>query len=586
MADATEQQTADKAPDAEQAAKGAARLLELTKDAGAAPFHDDMGDAFLAVPLSEGGTKTVRVRSRDCRSWLAHLSYTSDGKPASGAALDGAVSTLEGAALHDPEAPCLPLSVRVADREDAIWIDLGGADWKAVKVTRDGWTIEPAPVTFRRYSHMRTQAIPEHGGDARKVFDFLHLADDAQKALLLPWLVAAMVPDIPHAAIVLHGPAGTGKTTTMRVLRRLIDPSAAEVLTLPHDPAQLVQALAHHYVTAFDNLDGLGADASDALCRAVTGDGATKRTLYSDDDDTVYSYRRVLLLSGVNIVAQRPDLLDRSLLLGLRPIPRGERRDEATFWTEFEEARPYIFGGMLDALSTAMRLRPAVRLKEKPRLADFALWGYAAGEVLGVTCARGIETLTGGVAFVAAYAANIINQNDEALSAHPVGQALIALLQEQGAWSGKPSDLLKELTSVADREKIDTHSRAWPKAANALKRRVREVEHNLTAEGWTCYLDDRATDRTRERRWSFEKAEAREKPSESPAPSDVTRNLLGDNDSASDDTSDDPVVSSNTVRGSSNNNPLRRKASDDSGDSDDTSLPSDSRTWGKEVVGV
>lgn len=561
MAENTQAPAEGKGTDEQEQAKGAARLLELVQAAGAVPFRDDTGDAYLAVPVAGDARKTVRVRSREVRTWLAYLSQTRDGKPASGPALDGALGVLEGTALHDPEAPCLPLAVRVAERDGAIWYDLGGPDWRAVRVTADGWSVEPAPTLFRRYGHMAEQVTPTPGGDLRRLLHYLPVAE-GMEALLPPWLVAALVPGIAHPALALHGPAGTGKTTTVRALGGLVDPSATEVLTLPHDPAQLVQTLAHHYVVPLDNVDRLGADTSDALCRAVTGDGATKRALYTDDDDVVYRYRRVLMVSGVSVVAQRPDLLDRCLLVALRPIAPAERREEAEYWAAYEADRPAMLGGLLDALSAAMRLRPAVRLTERPRLADYAAWAYAAAEALGI----------GGDAAMAAYAGNVRRQTDEALSAHPVGQALRVLLDGTTGWEGTPAALLDALGQVAERERIDTRARAWPKAPNSLRRRIAEVQHNLLAEGWAVDLDDRATDPSRKRRWTIlrPKLEVREIPSESSTSSEA----LGDKAFGADDPADDTATPSNTVRRPSDGKPLGEKGSDDLDGSDDTSLPS------------
>ena len=78
---------------------------------------------------------------------------------------------------------------------------------------------------------------------------------------------------------------------------------------------------------------------SDTLCRACTGAGFSKRELYTDDDDVIYNFRRCPGLNGINIVAHKPDLLDRSLLFRLEHIPKKDRRDEETLWRDFERER-------------------------------------------------------------------------------------------------------------------------------------------------------------------------------------------------------------------------------------------------------
>ena len=102
-----------------------------------------------------------------------------------------------------------------------------------------------------------------------------------------------------------------------RMLRRLVDPSSMETLSLPRDQKELVQTLAHHYVAMFDNVDTLQPWQSDMLCRACTGEGFSKRQLFAVDDDIIYSFRRCVGLNGINIAATRADLLDRSILTGL-----------------------------------------------------------------------------------------------------------------------------------------------------------------------------------------------------------------------------------------------------------------------------
>jgi len=45
----------------------------------------------------------------------------------------------------------------------------------------------------------------------------------------------------------------------------------------------------------------------DTLCRLVTGDGDSKRALYSDDEDFIYQLKRVILLNGINAPTERGD---------------------------------------------------------------------------------------------------------------------------------------------------------------------------------------------------------------------------------------------------------------------------------------
>ncbi|MCY0903250.1 MAG: hypothetical protein OWU32_13900 [Firmicutes bacterium] len=83
---------------------------------------------------------------------------------------------------------------------------------------------------------------------------------------------------------------------------------------LPNTLSDLALSLAGNYMPSYDNLDTLSADKSDLLCVAATGGGFSKRTLYTDEDETILFFQRCVTLNGINVVATRPDLLDRSIV--------------------------------------------------------------------------------------------------------------------------------------------------------------------------------------------------------------------------------------------------------------------------------
>ena len=74
-------------------------------------------------------------------------------------------------------------------------------------------------------------------------------------------------------------------------------------------------------VVALDNLSHLPVWLSDGLCRLATGGGLSKRTLYTDADETLIDAQRPILLTGIETVLTRGDAVDRSLLVELEKIP-------------------------------------------------------------------------------------------------------------------------------------------------------------------------------------------------------------------------------------------------------------------------
>ena len=438
---------------------------------------DQHGDPFAVVEVGDH-VEVWPLHHRAFGLWLRRLFREETGKVPNADALRSALHQLEAQAVF--EGQTLALHNRVAQDDEAFWYDLTAQDWAAVKMEPGSWEVhEFPPVLFRRQQHQQPQPRPVRGGDPRQLFDFLNVAEGDQ-LLLLGWAIASLVPDIAHPIVGFHGPKGSAKSTSQRLLGLLIDPSATETLTLPRDVAQLVQLLSHHYCPVFDNVDGLPSWISDALCRAVTGEGMSKRRLYTDDDDVIYSYRRVILMNGINIVAQRPDLLDRSILIGLERVADGSRRGEHELLEGFRVARPSILGGMIDTLAAAMQLVPEVEVSNLPRMADFARWGEAIARALGHEPGE----------FLAAYQRNQERQVREAVDASTVAQAVMALMEGISAWDGTATELLQELERVGEdvglfhRSAVGTvQLRGFPTEPHVLVRRLKEVSADLEAQG-------------------------------------------------------------------------------------------------------
>ena len=98
------------------------------------------------------------------------------------------------------------------------------------------------------------------------------------------------------------------------------------------------------------------------------------------------------MLNGINLVASRDDLLDRSILFRLDRIDEEKRMEESAFWQQFEKDRPLILGALFDAVSKAMRIYPSVKLDRLPRMADFATWVTAGSIAFGWPTNHFIDT--------------------------------------------------------------------------------------------------------------------------------------------------------------------------------------------------
>ena len=449
----------------------ASRLVKLAIDEGVELFHDDLGENYARVPV-EDHSEVWRLQSNSFKDWIAKLLWDHKKDVPSTETLNSILAVLRAKAKFEGEKHSL--FNRVATLGKEIWYDLTDQEWRAVRIAEDGWEIvSKPPILFKRYSHQAPQVNLQRGGNLHDLLGFINLQDSSQYLLMLVYTVSCFIPEIPHPIAILYGPQGSGKTTLFCLLRSLIDPSITPTLSFSNKRADIVQQLSHNWAPFYDNLDSISGPNSDLLCRAVTGEGYTKRKNYSDDDDVIYSYRRCIGLNGVDVIVQRPDLLDRSILFGLERISPSERQEERKLLKRFEDKRPLLLGAIFDTLSKAIRIHPTINLSELPRMADFATWGCAIAVALGYSQED----------FLTAYSLNYQMSNEEALQANPLGSVILEFMEKQDFWEGSATELFSALDSIVSSLEINTKSPLWPKAPHALTVRLNQVATNLRAMG-------------------------------------------------------------------------------------------------------
>jgi len=459
-------------------------LVELALE-GANLFHT--ADNVCYATIQAGGhQETWPIKSTGFRRWLLRRFYQAEGKPPSNQALQDALGVLEAKAQFDGLQ--WPVYSRVAAKGGNIYLDLGDETWRAVEITPSGWqVVADPPVKFRRARGLLALPVPVKGGSVDELRDFVNAPDETTWRLLVSWLLMALRPTGPYPVLLLQGEQGSAKSTTARVLRALVDPNTAPLRTVPRDERDLVIAANNSWAVAFDNLSGIPVWLSDALCRLATGGGFSTRELWTNDEEAIFNIRRPLILNGIDEVASRQDLLDRSLVLTLPAIPEEKRREETAFWQAFEAARPRILGALLDAAAAGLRNLETVKLDRLPRMADFAKWVTA--------CEEALPWKAGG--FLAAYVGNRDEAIELALDSDPVGAAVKALMAEQETWEGTASELLPVLSSYV--LESTRRTKAWPATARTLSNRLRRAATFLRQVGINITFGTRGRGRDKER---------------------------------------------------------------------------------------
>jgi len=426
----------------------------------------------------------LRGGGNSLRQHLAAAYARSEGKTATTSALADALNTLEGFALDcDPSTVELRLARQVnADGRERIVLDLGDAAGQTVVAGPDGWQVlDRSPVVFKRTALTLPLPEPERGGHLEELRDLLNVTDETWPQLV-GWLVAAVLPDLPHPIALLTGEQGTGKSTAGRLLVQLLDPSAAPLRSSPKDEETWGVSAAASYVVGIDNISSIPLWMSDAMCRAVTGDGLVRRRLYTDSDVSVLALQRVLVLTSIDAGALRGDLAERLLTVELERIDTKSRRTDRALNAAWQEAHPRLLGALLDLVCLVMAALPqaAEDLAEHPRMADFA------EVLLAVDRVRGTRSLDGYRRAGERLARDVADSD-------PVAHAVLTLLEGQAfGWHGTSSHLLNELRPLAP----DPLPRSWPPDASRLTTHLRRVAPSLRASG--VELDVRRTNTTRE----------------------------------------------------------------------------------------
>ena len=364
--------------------------------------------------------KTWPVQSKQFSQWLAREYLETIKRIAAPAHLRAAINQIEAQAqVGSPEREVFR---RVGKCGALLYLDLVDEAWNAIEIDALGWRVVQRPlVRFVRTPGMLPLPVPEKGGSIETLRSLVNVADEQDFVLVVASLLAAMHCDIAKPVIAIRGGAGSAKSSLLEILRGLIDPHAPPYTAMPATGLRLRSAAAESYLQAYDNISGLTASMSDALCRFVT-DGSNQP----------------VIINGILDIITRSDLSDRSVFIDCAPISDVQRRTQADVMTAFARSRPQILGVLLDAVAYGLRNRAQTEdAAGLPRMADFA------------QAVTGCETmLWPGGTFRTAYDVNRAEIVDALIDANPIASAVRSLMVHRQFWEGQASDLDNLLRAI------------------------------------------------------------------------------------------------------------------------------------------
>ncbi len=449
------------------------RLVALASDLDL--FHTPGGydsECFASFE-TDGRRETWPLSSKAFRYYLCGRFYEKYEKAPGSQPVQDALSVLHFQALHKGEERLVRL--RLAEHEGCIWLDLADADWRAVRISSTGWSLVDSldvPIRFIRRRGMLPLPAPLPGGSIDELRGLINIPDESAWKLFVAWIVMACRPAGPYPILIVNGEQGSAKSTLCRFARALVDPNQAALRRPPKDERDVMIAASNSWTLAFDNMSGVSASLSDALCVIATNGGFATRALYTDGDEKILDAVRPIMVNGIEDLATRADLMDRAVNIKLPVISEGDRREESDLNAKFEEARPRILGALLDAVSGALDKYPSVQLDRRPRMADFARWASAAESCLGWEPGE----------FLDAYFRNREESNQSVIEDAAVGPVLVEFMDGiTEIWNGTYKDLLEALIQQAG-EKTPT-LKDWPKTPRILSNQLARLAPSLRQIG-------------------------------------------------------------------------------------------------------
>ena len=449
-------------------------LLALTEDYEL--WHTPKKATYASVVVEGGHRENWSLRSD---AFLRHLrlkAHEGTGRIPSKANLEETIGLLEARAVA--YGPCRKEWLRVGRQDGNFYLDLGCDRWRAVEISPRGVKILDAhSLPFVRPEGLHALPEPELGSERGidELRPFVNVATDEEFHLIVAWTLAALCSADEFPLLILNGEQGTGKSTLSRLLRSIIDPHAAAILSPPKEDRDLFVLAQHTHIVALDNLSKVENWMSDSLCILATGGAMASRSMYTDASLTILEATRPVILNGIPALAERPDLAERSITVQLRPVPEEERRTSADIKRDWEAARPRILGTFLEAISTGLREVERIKIDKLPRMAGFARFMVASAPGLGLD----------GQALYDAYKAMLSALSSAAFDNNPVANALVKMMDAipSGEWRGTPTELLEALSDPEVTPDRIRNGFAWPKSAQGIGSAMARIAPTLRARG-------------------------------------------------------------------------------------------------------
>lgn len=185
--------------------------------------------------------------------------------------------------------------------------------------------------------------------------------------------------------------------------------------------------------------------------------------------------KRPTILNGIGSIASASDFLDRCILLQLPMIDSITRKSELFMQEEFQQAHPSLLGALLDLFVNSLAILPSIKLKETPRMSDFARLGSAMCIALGQPESK----------FIQIYNENQNKGNQECIEANPTALSILNLL-DRGKRESIECNFIQLLNTL---KRIEPDTTVLPKNPRSLASALKRSAPALRRTGIQIYFD-------------------------------------------------------------------------------------------------
>lgn len=431
-------------------------------------YHDQAVNPYVCV-TKDGIMQYMEVDGNDYRNYIRFLFYERYKKAIPREALQRVLDTLAvKAQLEENE---ITPAYRCAYHEGKIYYYLGDQEQTVICIDEEGYrVIAVSPVPFIKKRNTSEQVLPQKSDISLRKMGTRYWKFATVEDRILHWvlLISRFIAEGSQPIIYYFGDRGSAKSTSMKLDKKIVDPSEIDIKALPKNIHDVIASVTNQYIVCFDNVSHISDELSDIFCIVATHGYYTKRKLYSNNEECAINLNARVSFSGITNLTTKPDLIDRMVCLKLNRIDSGRRRTETEIMESFKKDLPYILDGIFKTLSKAISIYNNLHLKQLPRMADFAKWGYAIAEAMGY----------GGKRFLQIYEKNQSEILENMVSEDAVITVLIEMMKKHHYFRGKVTELLSSLTEKAKDLNIDTRV-GWARDASALSHRLYEAQSVL-----------------------------------------------------------------------------------------------------------